>query len=171
VTGDIGDLAGMTGMQQLYLSSTAVTGDIGDLAGMTGMRYLYLSSTAVTGDIGDLAGMTGLQYLHLSSTAVTGDIGDLAGMTGMRQLHLYSTALTYTTTALPAWDLCDIRAYSCGWNTAAVDQFLIDLADGVGANGQLRIAGTNAARSAASDAAKATLLAAGWTPVEVNETP
>ena len=169
VTGDIGDLAGMTGMQQLYLSSTAVSGDIGDLAGLTGLRYLFLSSTAVSGDIGDLAGITGMQYLHLSSTAVSGDIGDLAGITGMRQLQLYSTAVTYTTTALPAWATCDIRAYSCGWNTATVDQFLIDLADGVGANGQLRIDGTNAARSAASDAAKAALLAAGWSPVEVNE--
>jgi hypothetical protein len=149
--------------------NSVLTGDIGDLAGMTGMQYLNLSLTAVTGDIGDLAGMTGMRYLYLSLTAVTGDIGDLAGMTGMRQLNLYSTAVTYTTTALPAWALCDIRAYSCGWNTATVDQFMIDLADGVGANGQLRIAGTNAARSAASDAAKATLLAAGWTPVEVNE--
>jgi hypothetical protein len=123
----------------------------------------------VTGDIGDLAGMTGMSTLSLYSTAVTGDIGDLAGMTGMQYLYLHYTSITYTSTPLPAWPGCDIRAYSCGWNTATVDQFLIDLADGVGANGQLYLAGTNAVRSAASDAAKATLLAAGWTPVEVNE--
>ncbi|MFA5053116.1 MAG: hypothetical protein WC565_03595 [Parcubacteria group bacterium] len=149
--------------------NSVLTGDIGDLAGMTGMQYLRLYSTAVTGDIGDLAGMTGMRHLLLYSTAVTGDIGDLAGMTGMQQLYLHYTSITYTSTPLPAWPGCDIRAYSCGWNTATVDQFLIDLADGVGANGQLRIAGTNAVRSAASNAAKATLLAAGWTPVEVNE--
>jgi len=77
---------------------------------------------------------------------------------------------TYTTpTALPAWAGCDIQIQDLGLDQGEVDGFINDLADGVGANGKLYIGGTNAARTAASDAGKAALIAAGWNPVSVNE--
>ena len=102
------------------------------------------------------------------NTAIEGDLGSLAGYTAATVIYVYNSNVGYSTTTLPAWSNCDIRAYDCTWTQSEVDNFLIDLAAGGGSNGTLNIAGTNAARSSASDAAKATLLGNGWS-VTVNE--
>ena len=175
VTGDIASLAGMTSMFNLQLYSTGVTGDIASLAGMTSMQYLFLSSTGVSGDIASLAGMTLLRYLYLYSTGVSGDIASLAGMTLLRYLYLYSTNVTYTAgAALPAWAGCWIYIYDTGLTNVAptwmVDNFLIDFAATAGTGGKLYMAGTNGTRTAASNDAKAALLAKvpAW-DLDVNE--
>ncbi len=112
---------------------------------------------------------TSLVNLSLSSDPLlTGDLADLAGLTSLVTLYLHSDPLlTYTTpTALPPWPLCSLQLFSCGLSSGEVDGFLIDFADGCGAGPgapkPLRLDGDNAARSAASNAAVATLTAAGW---------
>ena len=124
----------------------------------------------LSGDIAALAPLTSLTYLRLNSTSVDGDIAALAPLTSLTSLRLYSTSVdTYTTpTALPPWAGNDIQVQDLGLDQTEVNGFLNDLADGVGAGGSLDIAGTNAARSAASDVAKAALITAGW-GVTVNE--
>lgn len=173
VSGDVSALSRFTGLSALAIYATSVSGNISALAALTALTYLGLGSTQVTGDIAVAAGMPLLTTLRLDQNAgVTGDIASIAPRTALTIIHLYSCpALTYTTpTALPPWNGATIWLYSSGLSSTEVDGFLIDLADGCGTTGTrvLKIAGTNAARTSASDAAKAALLAAGWT-VEVNE--
>lgn len=169
VSGDIGDLSGLTGLTILYLSSTSVSGDIGDLSSLTSLTQLYLNKTSVSGNIGGLGSLTGLTILYLNTTSVSGDIGNLSSLTSLVLLSLYTTSLSYgSISPLPPWAGANLQVQSTGLDSTEVDDFLIDLASGVGANGTLNIGGSNAARTSASDAAKATLLAAGWS-VTVNE--
>jgi len=126
------------------------------------------SGNVITGDIAQLASFTSLVSLVLNFTSVSGDVSVLSPLTSLVVTRFFSTSVSYTTASLPPWASNAIQLQNCAWTQAEVDQFLIDLADGVGASGSLNIAGTNAARSSASDAAKAALLAASWT-LTVNE--
>jgi len=111
--------------------------------------------------VGDYDKITAFQAY--SQAIFFGDISTFAILPNLATLYLYSTSCTqYTSTPLPAWAGADIQIQSIGLDATEVDNFLIDLADGCGAGGSLNIAGTNAARTAASDAALATLTAAGW---------
>jgi hypothetical protein len=161
VSGDIGDLSTLTSLTQLHLGATSVSGDIGDLSTLTSLTLLYINNTSVSGDIGDLSTLTSLTLLHLGDTSVSGDIGDLSTLTSVTQLYLYSTNLTYTTTTLPAWASGTLLLYSTGLDSSEVDQFLIDFEINAGAGGTIDIAGTNQARTAASDAAVTSLTNAG----------
>lgn len=168
VSGNISALSALTSLAYLYLGSTSVSGSISAMSGLTNLVHLHLYSTSVSGDIVNLTGLTSLVYLFISTTAISGDIGDLSVLTSLGYLYLYSTSLSYGSVALPPWAGTNIQLQSAGLDSTEVDNFLIDLASGVGANGSLNIAGTNAARTSASDAAKAALLSAGWS-VTVNE--
>lgn len=191
IIGDISTIAGLTSLQYLYIYTTAIEGNISALSGMTGLIYfnanassvsgdisalaaltslqnLQIETTSVSGDIVNLAALTSVTNLRMSGTSVSGDIGDLAPLTGLTHLRFSNTSVSYTTTTLPAWNNCGIQLQDNAWTQDQVDSFLIDLAAAGGSNGTLNVAGTNAARSAASDAAKATLLGNGWA-VTVNE--
>lgn len=56
--------------------------------------------------------------------------------------------------------LIDVRCHSNNMSSIATDQIYIDLANGVGINGQLHIRNN---RTSASDTARATLISRGWT--------
>jgi len=148
----------------LYLYNTGVSGDINVLSLFTGMTVIMVYGTSLTGNISSVAALTGLNILYINSTpGVTGDIRSLAGLTQLIALRISSTGIgDYTTGPLPAWPASNMQLYSIGLSSAEVDAFLIDFADGAGAAGSINIAGTNAARTHASDAAKAALDAAGW---------
>lgn len=145
------------------------------LAGFYPVTHLYCVIEPITCDIGNLAGLTKLTGLYLASTSVSGTLSELSPITDIDYLYVYSTSVSgwSDVTLSNNWaadDLCDIRAQDCGWSSASVDQILIDLAAMVTGSdaGYLNIGGTNAARTSASDAAKATLLSNGWT-ITVNE--
>lgn len=50
----------------------AVTGDVGVLGALAGLDYLDLVYSAVTGDVGGLAGCALHDWINLGQTAVTG---------------------------------------------------------------------------------------------------
>jgi hypothetical protein len=101
--------------------------------------------------------------MTLRSTSVSGDLSALSGLVKLKNLYLYSTGVSdYTSTPLPAWPGCNIQIYDLGLSSTEIDDFLIDLADGVGAAGSLTYIAGNDPRTAASDAAVAALSAAGW---------
>jgi hypothetical protein len=168
ITGNIGGLSALTSLTSLQLHDTSISGDISQVGVLTSLTLIYFHNTLVSGDIGSLSTLVSLTQLLGYNTSITGDIGDLKTLTSLAFLYLYTNTLNYNLTTLPTWTNNDIRIYSTGLITAMVDNFLIDLAAAGGINGTLNIAGTNAIRSSASDAAKTTLLGNGWT-VTVNE--
>jgi Ricin-type beta-trefoil lectin domain-like/Leucine Rich repeat len=91
------ELAGLKGLQQLYLGGTEVT-DAGlkELAGLKRLQRLHLGGRQVT-DAGlkELAGLKGLQTLGLGGTKVA-DAGltELAGLKGLQTLDLHNTQVT-----------------------------------------------------------------------------
>lgn len=158
-------------LKVITLASTPYTGDVSAFSRLTGLTSVNIAATSLTGNLASFAPLTSLTSLLAFSTALTGDMGSLATITGFTSLYLYAVpALTYTSRALPPWNGAALWLFSSGLSSAEVDAFLIDFADGCGTTGTrvLKLAGTNAARTSASDAAKAALVAAGWT-VEVNE--
>ena len=72
LTGDVGQLAALSQLTVLSLSSTAVSGDVGPLAVLAQLTDLGLYNTAVSGDVGPLAALTRLTFLDLGGTNVTG---------------------------------------------------------------------------------------------------
>ena len=172
--------SGLTGSKRIVLTGdfnvllrfqcfdTLFGGKISAFGCFGSLELLRLSTADVSGDISALSILTSLDTLRLDFSLVTGDIGSLATLTGLSRLSLNNTVLEYNSTTLPAWSSATIEIQSCTLTTAEVDNFLIDLAAAGGTNGTLNIAGTNAARSSASDAAKTTLLGNGWT-ITVNE--
>jgi hypothetical protein len=168
VDGDVGGLSTLTSLTRLYLYNTSVDGDVGGLSTLTSLIRLYLYNTSVDGDVGGLSTLTSLTNLSLQGTSVDGDIGGLSTLTSLVLLYLYDNTLSYSSTSLPAWADNDIQVYSTSLSSTEVDSFLIDLADGVGDDGTLNIAGTNDSRTSNSDAAVDSLLDHNWT-VTVNE--
>jgi len=163
ITGDIAVFAGKTLLMQLAIYDCSVYGNISSIAGLTSLLSIDFSNTGVEGDIAGFTSFSNLIYLISYNSSITGNLADIASLTSLVYLWLSDTSLTYTTTSLPAWAGNDIELTSCGFSSAEVDNILIDLASGCGANGRLNLGGTNAARTSASDAALATLIAAGWT--------
>ncbi len=163
ISGDISVLSRMASLNRLYLDGSSVSGDISALSGLTLLTHVYIYSTSISGDIASLSGLTLLRYLFCNETSISGDIASLSGLTLLNDLFLHSTDIdTYTSTALPAWPGCNIQIENLGLSSTEIDNFLIDLADGVGANGDLTYVAGNDARTSASDAAVTALSAAGW---------
>jgi len=140
-----------------------ISGDIaGVVRGLRDVVNLYLYSTGVTGDISAVSPLTSLTTLYLYSTGVTGDISAVSPLTSLTALRLYSTGMgSYTTGPLPAWPGIDMRFDDLGLSTADLDQFLIDVADGIGVGADFDCLTGNGPRSGASDAAVAAIVAAG----------
>jgi hypothetical protein len=171
--GDIAVFSGLTSLTYLSLYATSVSGDISAVSGLTSLTALSLGATSVSGDISAVSGLTSLTVLSLTSTSVSGDISAVSGLTSLTTLSLHTNTgrnLTYTSGgSLPAWAGADIRISSIGLDSSEVDAWLNDFDDDLtGADGALNIAGDNAARTSASDAAKTAINADGWA-LTVNE--
>ena len=80
------EIAGLTGLQRLVLTSTGVT-DLAPLAGLTGLLELDLTATGVT-DLAPLAGLTGLQCLVLGPDDDI-DLSPLAGLPEMKTVQSF----------------------------------------------------------------------------------
>ena len=168
LSGDIKSISSLVNLTDLRLYETLITGDVKALNKLTSATTIYIHSTSISGDISEISNLTQINNLYLDNTNVSGDVGDLATLVNLSFLRLNVTSVVYTSTTLPAWSDADIRLQDNGWTSTEVDNFLIDLAAAGGTNGNLNIAGTNAARTTASDAAVSTLTTNGWT-VTVNE--
>jgi hypothetical protein len=155
-----------TGLTYLNVGgSNTVSGDIANAP--TGLTYLDVrGSNTVSGDIANAP--TGLTYLSMwGSNTVSGDIANAP--TGLTSLSMggSNTIADYTgktwTTKPTSFYLIPVGAG--GLSTAEVDQLLIDFDDDLvwAAGNVITLTGANAARSAASDAAVASMVAEGAT--------
>jgi hypothetical protein len=168
ISGDISVLSLLTGLVSLRMYNNSVSGDISALSGLTSLLLIRLENTDVYGDISALSALTSLYYINFYTDAVSGDFSDLSTLTGLTTIFLHNTNVDVGTDSFYAWSGTTIWVLNNAWNSTQVDNFLIYLDNAGAVNGTLSIAGTNAARTSASDAAKTSLLAAGWT-ITVNE--
>lgn len=165
ITGDVVNLPAT--MTTLYVrGDNTITGDVANLpAGLTGMRVE--GQNTIYGDIADLP--VGLTLVDIyGATTVTGDLNDLPPLITVFRIVGLHTISTYTAghvwaNYMYAWEFSG----SAGGNLSSgeVDNLLIDMSLISEWNGLkiLSVAGLNAARTAASDAAVAILQGKGVT--------
>ena len=161
VTGDLSDLQGKITYYLNLFNCAHVTGDLSDLQGK--ITYLLsLSNCAnVTGGLSDLQGKI-TYYLNLLNCAhVTGDLADLQGKI-TTSLILYNCAnVTGVYTPVGAGTPTITALSNTGLSATDMDNTLIAYAAATKNNGSFTATGMT--RTAASDAAVATLTGRGWT--------
>jgi len=166
--GNISGWSVITGLASIYLGNSSVTGNISGWVAMTNMSAISIYSTTVSGDISGFNVLTNIWNLALYDTNITGDISGLFTLTSCQDFYVMTTGVDFDSTETWTKPSRNFQAYNCGWTSTQVDNCLISLAAGPVINLPILIHGDNAARTAASDAAKATLLLNGCT-VTVNE--
>ncbi len=164
VSGDVANLP--SSLTYARFNVTSVSGDTADLP--SGLTYARFGSTALTGDIADLP--SGLAYTSFPITSVSGELADLPSSLTDGLFYNNLDAYTYDGSDLAFKDNnnLDLDFDDCNFSETEIDQIIIDLAAGTGSDGSLDLGGTNATRTAASDAAKATLIGRSWS-ITVNE--
>ena len=193
VSGDISGWSALVNLVSLYCGSTSVSGDISGWSALTDLIYLYCYTTSVEGDISSWATLVNLEDLVCFGTNVEGDVSGWSTMSSLRYLMGYNTSISgdisgWSTfsgfisnmwanntdigfaSSVPSWtnNAINIDFKDCEWTATEVDNCMIALANGPVTNCTINIAGTNAARTAASDAAKVIILANG-NALTVNE--
>jgi hypothetical protein len=171
ITGNIAGFQFMTDLKYLDLYMTLVTGDISGFFNCTKLTELRLTDCNITATIMAFQGWDSIITMHLGGTGATGDVNYIAECEDLQTIILSNTVVSYGDLAGgKVWDKTGmyLDCSSCGWTSTEVDDCLIDLAVIPVVDCFILIAGTNAARTAASDAAKVILLANGNT-VTVNE--
>lgn len=154
VAGDITNWGQLTNLTVIYADQCALYGSINNFNAISGLIHLYLydnSGALISGNISNLSGLTSLTLALLRSSAISGDAGTLYGLTSLTQVTLNSTNVTFDTT--DGWDMTGtISLHDCGWTSTMVDNALAAFADTPLSGCTINIAGTNAARTAGSDA-------------------
>ncbi len=164
ISGSLSDLP--AGLTDFYCSgANTVGGSLSDLP--SGMAFFFCAgANTVGGSLSDLPSGMAIFYCRGSNT-ISGSLSDLpAGMT-VFYCSGFNTISDYTA---KSWANELVRIYHVpvspgGLSTAEIDALLIDLAavDTWSSSQEVYLGGTNAARSAASDAAVATLQGKGVT--------
>jgi len=157
VSGDVSSWSALTSLTTLYCYSTDVSGDVSSWSALTRLTTLYCYSTDVSGDVSSWSALTRLTRLYCYSTNIEGDVSSWSALTGLTKLYCYSTNVSFNNT--PAWsvDSCAIFLKDNLWSSTEVNNCLASLAGEPVTNCAINIAGTNAHRTAASDADVATI--------------
>ena len=169
LTGTWADLQADIGQILLTLTGVgcAITGPANTINANLGKTTFDIGDNcSISGDVGDFPIAIGRSTFRVRSSTVAGDLAGIPSDIGEQSLFFLETSGTLTCSAVRAgWDPIIVEIYG-NMSAASVDNLIIGLAgQSTRANGQLRIAGSNAAPTAASAAASATLTGNGWTVV------
>ena len=165
--GEINNLTSLTILYLLFLPNVIINGgEINNLTLLTTLQLLSLPNVTINGgEIGSLTSLITLYLAILPNCTING--GEISLLTSLTYLYLQTLLLVAISNTENFTDII-IYINDCLMTATSVDNTLIRL-DALGwINHTVTIAGNNAARTAASDAAKAALLGKGWTIV-VNE--
>ena len=193
ITLDVSQYSNLDNLNFLILDTTSVSGDIGALSGLLNLLTLACNDSNVSGDISVFKDNTTITTLRLARTGVFGEISELGGyslndirlletniskqnkgvyqkVAFFRGLELYNESqIAESFNSIVPWTFVGtLDLTDCSLQSIEIDNCLISLANGTVTNTTINIGGNNAARTSASDSAKATLLANGCT-VTVNE--
>jgi len=157
VSGDVSGWSALTNLAYLLCNSTSVSGDVSGWSALTNLTYLYCNSTSVSGDVSGWSALTNLTLLRCYSTSVSGDVSGWSALTNLTYLRCYFTSVEFNGTT--AWTMTgEISLYSNGWTSTMVDNSLAAFAGTPLTGCTINVGGTNAARTAASDADKAIII-------------
>ncbi len=169
IYGDLDDLTKLALINYNY----GVYFDAGQVSDLIGLNILQLEGNdELQGDLSLLKNLKNLTMFRVFQSSLAGDLNVIANLpTSCNYVYAYGMKgdVYYTSATLKAWTNIDIRMQDNGLTSAEVDQILIDLAAAsvASSTSSIRLDGTNAARTTASDAAVTTLTSNGWT-VTVN---
>jgi hypothetical protein len=142
-----------------------------NFSAMSGLLIVGVHYNSALGSISTLSNLSQLtQIFVLGNTALT-DLSPATGKPLLTLLWAQTASLVYTTLVWPKLNNANIKLSSAQLSSGEVDQVLIDFASAGGTgitNSAIDLAGTNAARTSASNAALSILQANGCTVV-VNE--
>jgi len=168
VSGDISRWSELINLKYLGVALTSVSGDVSKFSILTSLVTLKVSSSLVTGNIESWAALLSVATLQAANTSVSGDISGLGVLTAPGLVRFDGADITFDKIETFNDISTAIWINDCGLSSAMVDNALQSFALLPITNCLINVDGTNAARTSASDAAKATLLTAGNT-VTVNE--
>jgi len=153
VYGDIAQLAGHPSLTSIVAPTTNISGNIDGLRTNTILTALILWATDIEGDVGLLDTLINVASFELKQTAVSGDASKLKTNINLNLLWLQNTNITFKSSA--AWAFTGSHFYleDCNLTPTMVDNILISLAAGTTAGATITLAGNNAKRTSASDAA------------------
>lgn len=148
------------------------TADVATFGPLPKITQLNLNTSTWAGNVSSISAYTTLEVLYLNASAVTGDLNFISTLVNAKTIYVYGSNISsYTNCTLPDFvEDTYLSVYNLGLSTAEVDTFLINLNDASShIDGRtIRINGTNAARSSASDTAIDSLTAKDWN-ILVNE--
>jgi hypothetical protein len=169
MTGDISELKLFTNVQ--YLECWNNPGWHGDISFMRKLESLWFigfqGSSFITGDISVIKNFA-LSAAYFLSTDIYGDVSDAPSV--VNTLYLSNTNIGCSST-VPVWFGENIHLENNEWTSTEVDNFLIQAQVAGVTDCTINIAGTNAERTAASNAALTWLIdpADGNNTITVNE--
>ena len=167
VAGSVSRWNEITSLENIQLQgATGMYGNLEMSFATDNLVYINTTFNKITGDI-SLLQNSSLDCLF-NKVPVTGDLSTLQGsLIGLTPNAFIGTLVTFDN--IVNWTIPGtFYAYDNNWTSAMVDNALISFANGGTTGKTINIAGNNASRTTASDAAKATLLANGNT-LTVNE--
>ena len=141
------------------LTGNAANFNIANFPALTVLICRYCSMSFIPADLQTLVNLT---VLYVYNNNGTGDLGGFATLSNLDYFRVNDNAFTYLqTTSWPAYNGVSIQLQSTLSTAAEVDRLLIDFNDSGLVNNTINLAGTNPARTSASDAAVAALVLAG----------
>lgn len=163
IPGGFADIPANCGSQTLSIQGAGPGGPLSTIPSTCGLHTVALQGTcAPSGDVNSMqVGVAASRFFVTSPNSTV--IGDFSTKTGFATSYLLVTMaeLTYSGGAPSPYGRMTIR--STVMTSAMFDQLLLDLAAGAVTNQIIDLAGANAGRTAASDAAVATLQGRGCT--------
>jgi len=164
-----GDITNVTGLQILVAQGSAsISGDISALP-LTRLNVTASANTLT----GDLSTRTDLTYVNVSGlNTIYGDIGVNNVVSGLTVFYLTGNNRMVNYTGGISWGNINVTinpAIGYGFSSAEIDAILIDMAKAGGPTSKIiTLMGNNAGRTAASDAAYATLTTTRGCTVNLN---
>jgi hypothetical protein len=168
LTFDVGKFNKFSKLNTLNLGYSVITGDASRLNStvfpvLTSLIVRYCSMSFEPADFGTLAGLINLYCYNNNGS---GDLGGFSTLPNLVNFRPYNNAFTYLqTTTWPAYNGVSILLQSTLSTAAEVDRFIIDSVASNWTNNTINFAGTNPARTSASDVALVASILAGniWT--------
>lgn len=167
IYGDVANLKTLVNITYIRANASDVWGDIGELETLVLCTYFRFNLTDCHGDVSRLTSLVLLEDPYFGISNISGDISEIGELPNVNSVIASSSKVTFDKVANWSTSITiSVGLQDCNFTSMMVDNALNSMVNLTGV--QIYLAGNNAPRTTASDAAVATLIAAGNT-LTVNE--